>query len=162
MMEEKLKVLKVMSEITSRIDMNTFAQMVGLSADQTVERLQALVNSGFIKKIGGGYGITKKGQNILKATELVPEGTAFHFYSDFEQPTGLLARNLKEFYEIIKHVDKKALDFHLQRGDFEKWIKIAFGDPILANELAEMKSSSLEGETLRSNILKTIAARYGL
>lgn len=161
MMEEKLRVLKVMSEITSRIDMNTFAQMVGLSADQTVERLQDLVNSGFIKKIGGGYGITKKGQNILKATKLVPEGTGFHFYSGFEQPTGLSARSLKEFYEIIKRVDKKALDFHLQRGDFENWIKIALGDPILADELAKMKSSSLRGETLRSNILKTMAAKYG-
>ena len=55
-MDEQLKVLKVMSEVTSRIDMNAFAEMVGLNPTQTVERMQDLVNSGFIRKIGGGYG----------------------------------------------------------------------------------------------------------
>jgi hypothetical protein len=36
-MEEQLKVLKVMSEVTSRIDMNAFAQMVGLNPHQILE-----------------------------------------------------------------------------------------------------------------------------
>lgn len=161
MMEEQLKVLKVMSEITSRIDMNTFAQLVGLSANQTMERLQDLVNSGLIKRIGGGYGITKKGQFILKAIKPVPEDTAFHFNMDFEQPTGFSAKSLKDFYEIIKRVDIKSLDFHLYRGDFEKWIEFALKDATLANELANLKKSSFRGEKLRSNILKAIAERYG-
>jgi len=39
-MEKQLKVLKVMSEVTSRIDMNAFARMVGLNPNQTIERMQ--------------------------------------------------------------------------------------------------------------------------
>ena len=161
MIEEKLKVLKVMSEITSRIDLKTFAQMVGLNTDQTVERLHDLANSGFIKKIGGGYGITKKGQTILKAIKPVSEDTAFYFYTGFEQPTEFSAKSLKDFYEIVKRVDIRALDFHLYRGDFEKWIEIALKDAILANELTNLKKSSFKGEALRSNILKAIATEYG-
>ena len=160
-MEEQLKVLKVMSEVTSRIDMNTFAQMVGLNPSQTLERMQDLVNSGFIRKVGGGYGITEKGKAILKAITPVPKDTAFHFYTGFEQPTGFSAESLKDFYEIVKRIAAESLDFHLYRGDFENWIKNALKDVILADELASLKNATLKGEELRQRILKAIAARYG-
>ena len=160
MMEEKLKVLKVMSEITSRIDMNTFSQMVGLNTNQTVERLQDLVNSGFIKKMGGGYGITKKGQIILKAIKPVLKNAEFHFYTGFDQPSGFSAKSAKDFYEIVRRVDVGALDFHLYRGDFEKWIKSTLKDTMLGDEFANLKKATLKGEELRQSMLKVIAARY--
>jgi DNA-binding Lrp family transcriptional regulator len=160
-MEEQLKVLKVMSEVTSRIDMNTFAQMVGLNPSQTIERMQDLVNGGLIRKVGGGYGITEKGKAILKAITPVPKDTAFHFYTGVGQPTGFSAESLKDFYEIVKRVAAESLDFHLYRGDFENWIKNALKDVTLADELASLKSAVLKGEELRQKILKAIAARYG-
>jgi predicted transcriptional regulator len=161
LMEEQLKVLKVMSEVTSRIDMNAFARMVGLNPSQTVERMQDLVNSGFIRKVGGGYGITEKGKAILKAINPVPKDTAFHFYVGFGQPTGFSAESLKDFYEIVKRVAVESLDFHLYRGDFENWIKNALKDAMLADELASLKIEMSKGEELRQRILKAIAARYG-
>jgi predicted transcriptional regulator len=160
-MDEQLKVLKVMSEVTSRIDMNAFSQMVGLNPSQTVERMQDLVNSGFIRKMGGGYGITEKGKAILKAITPVPKDTAFHFYTGFGQPTGFSAESLKDFYEIVKRAAAEALDFHLYRGDFENWIKNALKDAVLADELANLKIEMLKGEELRQRIQKAIAARYG-
>ena len=160
-MEEQLKVLKVMSEVTSRIEMNTFAQMVGLNPSQTIERMQDLVNAGLIKKTGGGYGITEKGRAILKAITPVPKDTAFHFYTGVGQPTGFSAESLKDFYEIVKRVAAESLDFHLYRGDFEKWIKNALKEVTLADELDSLKSEVLKGEELRQKILKAIAAIYG-
>ena len=160
-MEEQLKVLKVMSEVTSRIDMNTFAQMVGLNPSQTIARMQDLVNGGFIRKVDGGYGITEKGKAILKAITPLPKDTAFHFYTGVGQPTGFSAESLKDFYEIVKRVAPESLDFHLYRGDFENWIKAAFEDKALADELGSLKSATLKGEELRQGILKAIAARYG-
>jgi len=159
-MEEQLKVLKVMSEVTSRIDMNTFARMVGLNPSQTIERMQDLVNGGFIRKVDGGYGITEKGKTILKAITPVPKETAFHFYTGVGQPTGFSAESLKDFYEIVKRVAAESLDFHLYRGDFENWIKAAFEEEALADELGSFKSATLKGEELRQGILKAIAARY--
>ena len=161
LMDEQLKVLKVMSEVTRRIDMNAFSRMVGLNPSQTVERMQDLVNLGFIKKIGGGYGITEKGKTILKAIKPVPKDSVFHFYVGFGQPTGFSAESLKEFYEIVKRVDAESLDFHLYRGDFENWIKNALKDAVLADEVASLKVDLFKGEELRQEILKTIAKRYG-
>jgi DNA-binding Lrp family transcriptional regulator len=161
LMEEQLKVLKVMSEVTSRIDMNAFARMVGLNPSQTIERMQELVNAGFIRKVGGGYGITEKGKAILKAITPVPKDTAFHFYTGIGQPTGFSAESLKDFYEIVKRVAVESLEFHLYRGDFENWIKTAFKDAALADELANLKSATLKGEELRKEIITALAAKYG-
>ena len=160
-MEEQLKVLKVMNEVTSRIDLNGFARMVGLNPHQTIERVQELVKAGLVKKGGGGYGITEKGKAILKAIAPLPKDAAFHFYTEVGHPTGFSAESLKDFYEIVKRVAVESLEFHLYRGDFENWIKALFKDAVLANELANLKSATLKGEELRKEVITTLAAKYG-
>jgi predicted transcriptional regulator len=159
--EEQLKVLKVMSEVTSRVDMNAFAEMVGLNANQTIECMQDLVKDGLIRKVGGGYGITDKGKAVLKAITPVSKDTMFHFYTKVGQPTGFSAASLKDFYEIVKRIAAESLEFHLYRGDFENWIKTALENAPLADELASLKSANLKGEELRQKLLKTIVASYG-
>ena len=161
-MEEQLKVLKVMNEVTSRMDLNAFAQMVGLNPNQTIEQVKKLVNAGLVRKVGGGYGITDKGKAILKAITPVPKNMVFHFYTDFGHPTGFSAESLKEFYEIVKRVDVESVEFHLYREDFENWIKATFKDAELAEEFARLKSAALNGEELRKRIAAVIAAKYGL
>jgi DNA-binding Lrp family transcriptional regulator len=161
-MEEQLKVLKVMNEVTSRMDLNAFAQMVGLNPNQTIEHVKELVNAGLVKKVGGGYGITEKGKATLKAITPVPKDMAFHFYTDVGHPTGFSAESLKEFYEIVKRVTIESVEFHLYRGDFENWIKAAFKDAALADKLASLKSSGLKGEELRTGIVAAIAAEYSI
>ena len=161
MIEEQLKVLKVMNEITSRIDMNTFAQMVGLTPNQTIEQVKGLVNAGLVKKVNSGYGITEKGKAVLKAIAPLPKETAFHFYTDIGQPTGFSAESLKELYEIIKRVAVGSVEFHLYRGDFENWIKAVFKDAALADELASLKSANVKGEDLRKEIITAISEKYG-
>jgi predicted transcriptional regulator len=161
MEEQQLKVLKVMNEVTSRLDLNAFAQMVGLNPTQTIEHVKELVNAGLVRKVGGGYGITEKGKAILKAIAPVPKDMAFHFYTGIGQPTGFSAESLKELYEIIKRVAVGSVEFHLYRGDFENWIKGVFKDEALADELAKLKSAELKGEMLRKEIVTSIAAKYG-
>jgi predicted transcriptional regulator len=161
LIEEQLKVLKVMNEITSRIDLNAFAQMVGLNPNQTIEHVKGLADAGLVKKINGGYGITDKGKAILRAIKPVPKDMAFHFYTDIGQPTGFSAESLKELYEIIKRVAIASVEFHFYRGDFENWIKAAFKDAALADELANLKSANVKGEDLRKEVITAIAAKYG-
>jgi DNA-binding Lrp family transcriptional regulator len=161
MEEQQLKVLKVMNEVTSRLDLNAFAQMVGLNPTQTIEHVKELVNAGLVRKVGGGYGITEKGKAALKAVAPVPKDMAFHFYTGIGQPTGFSAESLKELYEIIKRVAVGSVEFHLYRGDFENWIKGVFKDEALADELAKLKSAELKGEMLRKEIVTSIAAKYG-
>jgi DNA-binding Lrp family transcriptional regulator len=159
--EEQLRVLKAMSEITSRIDLNAFSERVGLTPDQTIERVQELVDSGLVRKSGGGYGITEKGKAVLKAVVPVPQEAAFHFYLGVGQPTGFSAESLKDFYEIVKRVAVGSLEFHLYRGDFESWVKAAFGDEVLVGELVGLKGGNVRGEELRQGILRAMAAEFG-
>jgi DNA-binding Lrp family transcriptional regulator len=161
LIEEQLKVLKVMNEITSRIDLNAFAQMVGLNPSQTIEQVKGLADAGLVKKINGGYGITEKGRAALKAIAPLPKEEAFHFYTDMGQPTGFSAESLKELYEIIKRVAIASVEFHLYRGDFENWVKAVFKDEALADELANLKSANVKGEELRAEIRTAMAAKYG-
>lgn len=161
MMEERLKVLKVMNEAASRMDLNEFARMVELNPNQTIERLQELVKAGFVRKIGGGYGITEKGKAVLKAFAQVPEDMEFRFYVGIGQPADFAAKSLKDFYEVIKQVAVDSVEFHLYREDFENWVRSAFKEAAFASELADMKKAQLKGENLRKEIIKAIEARYG-
>jgi predicted transcriptional regulator len=161
LIEEQLKVLKVMNEITSRIDLNAFAQKVGLNPNQTIEQVRGLAEAGLVKKVNGGYGITEKGKAALKAVAPLPKEEAFHFHTDVGQPTSFSAESLKELYEIIKRVAISSVEFHFYRGDFENWIKAAFKDEALAGELVSLKSKNFKGEDLRSEIITTIATKYG-
>ena len=87
---------------------------------------------------------------------------AFHFYTDVGHPTGFSAESLKEFYEIVKRVAIGSVEFHLYRGDFENWIKAAFKDVALSDELANLKNAALKGEELRKEIITAMAAKYGI
>ncbi len=160
--EEQLKTLRFMSEVTGRMDMNQFARIVGLTPSQTMEQVQELVKSGFVKKVGSGYGITEKGKNALKAITAVAAIMEFHFYNGIGQPTGLSAASIKNFYELIKKVDTSSLEFHLYRGDFENWLRTAVNDATFADELADMKKSDLKGEKLRKELAKAAETRYSI
>jgi DNA-binding Lrp family transcriptional regulator len=159
-MEERLRVLKVMNEVTSRLDLNEFARMVGLTPKQTVEHMQELVKAGLVRKVGNGYGITEKGRTALRAFMQVPKGMEFQFYSGIGQPAGFAAKSLKEFYETVKQIAVDSLEFHLYRGDFENWVRAVFKDAAFADEFKNMEKVQLKGEALRKEIIKAAEARY--
>lgn len=161
-MMEQLKVLKVMSEVTGRLDLNEFARMVGLTPTQTIETMQELLKADFLRKVGGGYGITETGKEMLKAFANVPVGTEFRFYVAIDQPTGAVAKSFMDFYVAIKQVAAESLEFHLYRGDFENWVRHAFNDAVFAEELAKLKKPLLKGEKLRKAIIKATESKYGL
>jgi len=160
--EEQFKVLKALIEATSRMDINTFAQKVNLTPDQTTHLIQELAKEGFLQKVGGGYGITKKGKAALKAFTLVPKDMSFHFYYGIDQPSDFTAESLEQFYGIIKRISPESLEFHLHRGDFENWLKEACKDPELAGAFEGAKATDLKGEELRKELLKVLDAKYGI
>ena len=104
MKETQFKVLKALSEATSRMDINMFAKKVNLDPNQTIQQVQDLAREGFLQKVGSGFGITAKGKAALKAFVPVPEGMVFHFYNGIDKPTDLEAKTLWEFYGDVKQV----------------------------------------------------------
>jgi hypothetical protein len=56
-------------------------------------------------------------------------------------------------------VDVKSLEFHIPRGDVEKWVKDVLGDKELAEEIERIRRSKLASELLRTRILEVIDFR---
>ena len=162
MNEQQLKILKFMTEVTGRVDMDAFSKKIGLSANQTIEQVKELAKTGFVAKTGGGYGITEKGRTALKAYLSVSSNERFHFYTAISEPTGVSAGSIKEFYDLAQTVNTVSLEFHLYRGDFENWIKTAANEPAFADELVGIKKTALKGESLRKTILAALKSHYGL
>jgi predicted transcriptional regulator len=160
--EEQIKILKTMNEATNRMDLTMFAQAVNLNPNQAIAEVQELAKEGFLRKVGGGFGLTEKGKNALKAFAPVSADMGFHFFVGIDKPLGFSAQSLDEFYRLIKQVFSDALEFHLYRGDFENWIRDVVNDVQLADEVGGLKRAELKGEDLRKALLKAIDAKYGV
>ncbi len=50
MKEEQFKILKIMTESTSRIDIHVLSEAVGLTSTETISQVQALADQGFLGK----------------------------------------------------------------------------------------------------------------
>ena len=77
MKEEQIRILKTMNEATNRMDLTMFAQAVNLNPNQAIAEVQELAKEGFLRKVGGGFGLTEKGKNALKAYLLCFGGDGF-------------------------------------------------------------------------------------
>ncbi len=158
--EIAITVLKELSKLTNRMDLNLFSLKVNLTPNETVLQFQQLVKEGFLQKIGNGYGITKRGKIALKVLTPVPEKLGFQFYYGIDRPADFFADTLKDFYLVIKQINVESLEFHLYRGDFESWLKESFKDPQLAFEFGATRAFNLRGEDLRAELLKTLDKNY--
>lgn len=93
----------------------------------------------------------------LKILRTVSREKSFYFFTSIGNYTGEAASSLKEFMDKVNVVDAKSLEFHLYRGDFEKWIGEVLEDRELAAEIGELRGLNLSGETLRNNIYRIVA-----
>jgi predicted transcriptional regulator len=160
--EEQIRILKTMNEATNRMDLTMFAQAVNLNPNQAIAEVQELAKEGFLRKVGGGFGLNEKGKNALKAYLSVSAERGFNFYVDVDKPLGFSAMSLDEVYRTIKQVCSDSLEFHLYRGDFEKWLQEVCKDEDLAKALRTLKAEELKGEDLRKALLQAIDAKYGV
>ena len=85
---------------------------------------------------------------------------AFYFFSSIGNYIGDSAASLEEFSEKIKEVNSKSLEFHLYRGDFEKWVDEVLGDAELAKKIKELRNQQLAGDHLQDQLYLTIFRRY--
>ncbi len=69
--------------------------------------------------------------SILTANEpfLFNTGVGKEFY------TGTMAWSLKGFIKALCQVDSKAIEFHIQNGDFESWVRNSLKDQKLASQI---------------------------
>jgi len=88
----------------------------------------------------------------------VPPQEFFLFFTDIGQYTGEFAQSLEDFYNKLGKVPLKSLDFHLRRGDFEKWVRETLRDGYLADRISRMNKST-QIEKLRATLKRIVKRR---
>jgi hypothetical protein len=85
----------------------------------------------------------------------LPAGMGFTFSYEFARSSGLTVHSLSEFISALKTVDLSSIRFHMERGDFERWLRHVVGDDKLADQIAKINVSKkkLAGEALRKKVL---------
>lgn len=96
---------------------------------------------------------------ISKILRMVPREKAFYFFTSIGNYTGESASSLKEFMDKINGINVKSLEFHLYRGDFEKWVNEVLQDEELAVEVRKLQKFNLTGDALRNQLYLTISRR---
>jgi hypothetical protein len=158
--EEQFKILKIMTESTSKIDLYVLSEAVGLTTNETISQVSALADQGFLGKVGHGYGVTEKGKTALKAHVEIPAENSFIFYNNLSQQTGFSAKSVAEFYSVISQANAESLEFHLYREDFENWLRECIKDLELTVSFEKIRLAGIKGESLRIELLKAIDAKY--
>jgi len=92
----------------------------------------------------------------LREPELV---APFHFYVGVGDYTGISAVSYKDFLKSIKQVEAKSLSFHVDRGDFQKWVLDVLKDKKLAKEIEKIKDQKLQGQALRKHLYSILSKR---
>lgn len=112
--------------------------------------------------------IVKVVEKHLSGLQIVPRvifGEPFHFMQSriTAAPTGLQARTLTEFREILATVDASVIYYHTfeamlrlgrRKGDFPQWIEDQLGLPELARKISTLDPYMTSLESIRQRILK--------
>jgi len=117
----------------------------------------------------GYYAITAKGKKALglpeidkeKADEILaylPIEKSFHFYADIGKPLNIHAASLQDFCDKILKIDIGAVEFHINRGDFEAWFT-GLGDIELSRKTLLIREQKMFGEKLRKKLYETVKSR---
>lgn len=90
-------------------------------------------------------------------TFTVTANDPFRFYKGVGKKmfTGITALSLKGFIDVISKVERKSIEFHKKRGDFEKWAKFSLQNKKLASQFRKICKSKLKGEPLKNAIKQT-------
>jgi hydroxymethylpyrimidine pyrophosphatase-like HAD family hydrolase len=108
--------------------------------------------------------LTPHVRHLAKYIDLpVSEGRAFIFWGN-DGPTGQRAQTLREFVSVVEQLPAAALDGHLRRRDFSRWIAEVFGDYPLAKTLRQIEDHYVDDQMsdVESSVVQAIRQRYDL
>jgi hydroxymethylpyrimidine pyrophosphatase-like HAD family hydrolase len=90
----------------------------------------------------------------------LPGQLRFYFRTGDGQPVQAVAASLWDFRMLLQSVSVDALHYHLQRGDFERWVRTIFRDAELAHRLGKLARRQFSGEQLRQVLSTIVGERY--
>lgn len=98
--------------------------------------------------------------SVSRSLRILPREKEFFFFTSIGNYTGDHASSLEEFVNKIRQVNVKSLEFHLYRGDFEKWVAEVLEDKELANAIKSIQNFKPSGDALRDQLYLVVWKRY--
>jgi hypothetical protein len=153
------------------LTLELIAQKLGLSSSSSMGYLMGLIKAKYVFiPQEHYYAITNLGKQAIglpkvdktiaqKILRTVESEEAFKFYYDIDQYSGFQANSLNGFVDKIQTIDFKCIDFHLNRRDFEFWIR-SLGDIELYKRLGLLRIENISGENLRKELFEIVKSRY--
>jgi hydroxymethylpyrimidine pyrophosphatase-like HAD family hydrolase len=89
-----------------------------------------------------------------------PREKRFYFHDSQSHFLGTVAANLWEFRQALATLPLESLQYHLQRGDFARWIAEVLSDRELARRINRLAHRSITGDALREALSATVRQRY--
>lgn len=94
----------------------------------------------------------------------LPRERRFYFRANAGHPL-LSAGNMHEFSASITHLDPETLHYHLERGDFSRWLDNTIADKDLAAQVAGWEDELLahraaDLERIRHELIRAVDERY--
>jgi hypothetical protein len=90
----------------------------------------------------------------------LPEAKRFFFHDPNNASFEQTAASLWEFREALEQVPQKSLQYHLQREDFERWLKKTLHDEELTRRISKIRRRNLSNSALRQALLEVVTDRY--
>ena len=81
----------------------------------------------------------------------------FRFSRGIGDYTGQVATSIEDFADILQTVELKSIDFHMERQDFENWIRNVFSDEELAKSIS--RRMIFQGENRRNELIMVTKKR---
>lgn len=106
--------------------------------------------------------LTPHVRHLAKYVDIpIPHRRAFVFARNGAQ-AGERARTLREFVAVVERTSPGALDGHMLRGDFSRWVADVFGDYPLAQELKKLEQEYRTGSLtdVAASLGRAVRARY--
>ncbi|BBZ06533.1 phosphoglycolate phosphatase [Mycolicibacterium doricum] len=94
----------------------------------------------------------------------LPKERSFHFHS-FDGQSIPPAATMEEFGAALRRITPEALEYHLERGDFSRWLEHTIADRKLAAQVAAWEDAiaahrAAEVERVRQQLIRAVLDRY--
>lgn len=104
----------------------------------------------------GKKGSVKVKVSKVRKEEELPPDKYFYFYRNLGEPLGVSAKDLGDFHGKLQSIEPASIKFHLERGDFQNWLKM-LGETDVAASLDELKGKGLTPEELQQRTISIIS-----
>lgn len=101
-----------------------------------------------------------KEETTSRILRTLPREKAFYFFTSIGNYTGESAISFKEFMDKVNEVSVKSLEFHLYRGDLEKWMAETLEDQELTREIENLRNQNYSGTALKEQLYNILTKHY--